>query len=175
MKIKKIQTTKRIPHSDLVRHWLEMTLPPIAGIILLPHVFLFLGYLYAEEFHSIPAQTLYFVVGIQGFMVIITPIVTAWITLKRVSYQLQTLAQSIANSAEKISQSRFINDNWVTLEKQQDDLGQAARQIKDAFLELSETNRDDKIARYLGDTQDEHETEYSSLFSLNIQENGQLY
>ena len=85
MQIKKNPTTMKNSNTDLVRRWLEMTLPPIMGFIILPYLFLFLGSLYSEDFHSIPAQTLFLIIGIQGLLVITTPIVTAWIILLRVS------------------------------------------------------------------------------------------
>ena len=173
MQIKTNQSTQKKSNTDLVRRWLEMTLPPIVGFILLPYLFLFLGSLYNEAFHSIPAQTLFSIVGIQGFLIITTPIVTAWITLKRVSKQLQTLAQVISQSAEKLGESTFVTDHWATLEKQQDDLGLAARKVKAAFLRKSEISDETTQSK---DQLDDSGSKYSSLFSLNIQEtNTQVY
>ena len=171
MQIKKNPTTMKNSNTDLVRRWLEMTLPPIMGFIILPYLFLFLGSLYSEDFHSIPAQTIYLMIGIQGLLVITTPIVTAWITLLRVSKQLQTLALMISQSADKIGESSFVTDNWLTLEKQQDELGIAARQIKAAFLRKDEnliSNGNGTALDHV--SQEDSSSDYSSLFSLNIQE-----
>ena len=173
MQIKTNQSTKKKSNTDLVRRWLEMTLPPITGFIVLPYLFLFLGSLYAEEFHSIPAQTFLNIIVVQGILVITTPIVTAWITLKRVSKQLQTLAQVISQSAEKIAETTFVTDHWATLEKQHDDVGLAARQVKAAFLRNGENENTDQAVDQLSE---DAESNYSSLFSLNMSEsNPQIY
>jgi hypothetical protein len=177
MQIKKNPTTKGKSNTDLVRRWLEMTLPPITGFIVLPYLFLFLGSLYSTEFHSIPAQTLFYIIGVQGILLIVTPLVTAWITLKRVSKQLQSLAQVISQAADKISKSTFASDNWVTLEKQKDDLGLAARKIKAAILETKKNNSSNETTHSLEHCSNKDScSDYSSLFSLNIQgTNTQVY
>ena len=177
MQIRKNPTTKNRSNADLVRRWLEITLPPIMGFIILPYLFLFLGSLYSEEFHSIPAQTLFRMITIQGILVIATPLVTAWITLKRVSKELQSLAQVISRAADKIGENSFVNDNWVSLEKQRDDVGFTAQQVKAAFLRNEEGIISDEIIQPLDPlSKKDTGSDYSSLFSLNIQgTNTQIY
>jgi hypothetical protein len=171
MQIKTNQSTKNTSNTDLVRRWLDMTLPAIAGLIILPCLFLFLGSLYTEEFHSIPAQTLIGIFVVQGFLIIITPIITAWVTLKHVSKQLQALAQAISASADQLSERTFCNDNWFSLEKQYDEIGQTARKIKNAIQGKNAHHPlDDAEEESLRNSRRVSDSNYSSLFSLNVTE-----
>lgn len=171
MQIKTNQSTKNASNTNLVRRWLDMTLPPIAGLIILPNLFLFLGSLYTEEFHSIPAQTLIGIVVVQGVSIIITPIITAWLTLKHVSKQLQALAQAISASADKLGERTFCNDNWFSLEKQHDEIGQTARQFKTAIQGKNKNHPlDEVLEESLKDSRHASDSNYSSLFSLNVTE-----
>ena len=130
MQIKNNFRKKNKQPQSLMNQWLAMILPFIAGILFLPYLFILLSRAYLVNFPPISMEMLLIILGIQGLLTLCIPILTAGILLHRISRQLNTVANVLSDIERNDDRKGLLSDDWLTLEKQENYLGQSVILIK---------------------------------------------
>jgi hypothetical protein len=130
MQIKPEHPKKINETPSLVSQWLAITIPWVASVILLPNIFLLVGWMYLKEYLMISATTLLTIITVQSVLILMIALITAWVILCRLSQHMQTVSRVITTFTTQPEKKIIFNDEWITIEKQENDLGQTARQIR---------------------------------------------
>ena len=130
MQIKSTPTDKKAHPASLMKQWLMTTIPFITGIIVLPYLFIFLSCLYAHSFQIVTMQTLQIIAGIQGVLILSVPVITAGIMFVHISRHLRTMYKYLATVDGGGDKRGMLSDEWLTIEKQKNQLGETAKLIK---------------------------------------------
>ncbi len=140
MQIRRKVNTHNRSEQNLVKKWILSVLPWIAGISILPYLFLFLGQLYAEEFQSLPMRIWTTMVIIQGTLVLAVLFVSALLYLQKVSHQLRRLSEILELQIEHPDGNHIESDEWITIEKNDDSIGRTARGMKRWIMQKKSIN-----------------------------------
>lgn len=141
MQIRRKVNTQNRPEQNLLKKWILSILPWIAGILILPYLFLFLGQLYAEEFHSLPMRIWTTLVLIQASMVLAILFISALVSLQNVSQQLRHLSEILELQMDQPDGNHLEGDEWITIEKNEDSIGRTARGMKRWMMQTKSLNR----------------------------------
>jgi hypothetical protein len=126
MQIKKQLRIQNRPVHDLVWQWFISIRLLIAGVLIFPYLFLFLGKLYGEEFHTLPNAVWPLLILIQVALVILILLISLLILIQKISQDMQRLSELLALQIDQPDAKIMQCDDWLTIEKRTDPIGRIA-------------------------------------------------
>ncbi len=141
MQIRRKVNTQKRPEQHLLKKWILSVLPWLAGIIIFPYLFLLLGQLYDEKFHSLSMQVWTTLLLIQATLVLAILFISALVFLQNVSQQLQRLSEILELQIGQPDGNHLECDEWITIEKNDDSIGRTARGMKCWIMQTKSHSR----------------------------------